>query len=155
MVEAGCLNWQKQTINRDGTGGYFYNIYVGGLAEGHICNYRDEEKLLSIAYAAYSSDDPSLRFKVKDINEASEIVKKFADGMKVDMSGTIYEIKKVLTDNSIMTFGSHKGKRLSEVPGDRLLFYYGNYKNLSPELKKYIEDNMNMISQRAIISPGR
>lgn len=91
MIKSKPYNWQKQTVNQDGTGGFFYSIYVGGMAEGHICIYKDNEKLLSIAYMAYSSDDPSLKFKVDSIEDAGEIVKKFAEGMKVDMKDTIYD----------------------------------------------------------------
>ena len=38
---------------------------------------------------AYSSDW-SIKFKVKSIEEASELVQKFADGMGKDMSDTIF-----------------------------------------------------------------
>jgi hypothetical protein len=49
-----------------------------------------------------------------------------------------------LTDNSIMPFGEYKGKKLANVPDEYLIFIYENF-NLYPNLRKYIEDNMNSI----------
>ncbi len=45
-----------------------------------------------------------------------------------------------LTNQSIMGFGKHKGKTLSQVPADYLLWLYDQPK-LDPKLKAYIEEN--------------
>lgn len=91
MVKSEPLNWQRQHKYRDNTGPFFYSIYVRNMAGGHICNYIEEEQKLSIANMAYSSDDPPLHFKVDSIEKAGEIVKMFAEGMNIDLKGTIYE----------------------------------------------------------------
>jgi Putative quorum-sensing-regulated virulence factor len=39
-----------------------------------------------------------------------------------------------------MTFGKHRGKRLEDIPGDYLLWCLDNMGNLSPTLRRGIED---------------
>lgn len=91
MIKGGLLDWQrKNKYHGSNEETYFYTIYVGSMSGGHICNYEFETNLLSIAYSSYSSDDPSLRFKVSSIEEASDIVAKFAIGMNIDLKDTIY-----------------------------------------------------------------
>lgn len=48
--------------------------------------------------------------------------------------------KEVLTDQSIIKFGVHRGKALANVPASYLLYLHGLEK-VSPSLKDYIEDN--------------
>ena len=92
MVKGGVLDWCRKSKYRDSTTEpYFYTIYVGSMSGGHICNYEDDTKILSIAYSLYSSDDPSLKFKVESIEEASKIVESFANGMNIDLNETIYK----------------------------------------------------------------
>lgn len=74
-------SWEKYTKKSDNNGGYFYSIYVGDISEGYLCGYEENSKLLSISYIMDSTNNPSLKFKVKDIYEATNIVQKFAEGM--------------------------------------------------------------------------
>lgn len=57
----------------------------------------------------------------------------------------------MLTDSDKMPFGKHKGKRLSDVPDDYLLWLYDELKvKCSPfaqPLIEYIEDNYEAIKQ--------
>lgn len=61
-------------------------------------------------------------------------------------------------DNTILSFGKYKFTALCRVPSDYLLRIYksGHYTNLSPELKEYIESNIEVILLRkqGIISPA-
>lgn len=92
MVKAGSLNWLRESVYAgETTAPYFYRIYVGGMAEGHSCVYTEEDKILSIANIAYSSDDPALKFKIYGIDAASIIVETFAKGMEIELEGTIYK----------------------------------------------------------------
>ena len=91
MLKCQPLNFQVQHTYRDNTGPLFYSISVGGMAEMHSCLYKPEDGVVSIASLAYS-DDYVLRFKVTSFEEASKLIKQFADGMGVDMSGTIYTL---------------------------------------------------------------
>ena len=52
-----------------------------------------------------------------------------------------------MTDKSIMPFGIHKGKQLDQVPDSYLLYLYDNCK-CGPELKAYIEDNLDVIKKK-------
>lgn len=46
------------------------------------------------------------------------------------------------TDETIVTFGIHKGKTLADVPGSYLLYLYESQKGISdPRLLKYVEEN--------------
>lgn len=49
-----------------------------------------------------------------------------------------------ITDNSLMSFGIHKGSKMANVPADYLLFLYDNGKCFG-ELKKYIERNLDVL----------
>ena len=45
-----------------------------------------------------------------------------------------------------MWFGAHKGKMLSQVPDEYLLFLYNNGKAFG-KLAKYIEDNLDVLNK--------
>jgi uncharacterized protein (DUF3820 family) len=47
-----------------------------------------------------------------------------------------------LTDNSLMSFGIHKGTKLANLQAEYLLFIYDNY-TLQHNLKAYIEENLD------------
>lgn len=47
-----------------------------------------------------------------------------------------------LNDQSIIQFGKHRGKMLSQVPADYLLWLY-DQPRLDPMLKAYIEENFD------------
>lgn len=51
-----------------------------------------------------------------------------------------------MTDESIMTFGIHKDKKLANVPASYLIWLYDN-KKCYGELKKYIEENLDALQQ--------
>lgn len=51
----------------------------------------------------------------------------------------------MLTDNALMPYGKHKGTRMEEVPASYLLWLYDNDK-CSNDVKKYIEDNMDVLN---------
>lgn len=53
-----------------------------------------------------------------------------------------------MTDNSIMPFGKYKGEKLANVPADYLLYMY-HLGKLYGELKKYIENNMDVLKIEA------
>lgn len=46
----------------------------------------------------------------------------------------------MVTDETIMPWGAHKGKKMANVPDYYLKWIYENNK-CSPEIKAYIEDN--------------
>jgi hypothetical protein len=49
-----------------------------------------------------------------------------------------------MTDDSILTFGIYKDKKLSEVPDSYLLWLYNN-KKCSKDLEEYIKENLDAI----------
>ena len=49
-----------------------------------------------------------------------------------------------MDDNSIMTYGKHKGTKMANVPPDYLLWLYDNDR-CSGEVKKYIFDNIDVL----------
>jgi uncharacterized protein (DUF3820 family) len=50
----------------------------------------------------------------------------------------------ILTDESIMPWGVHKGKKLANVPDHYLKWLYDNDK-CSGDIKAYIEDNAQLL----------
>lgn len=46
-----------------------------------------------------------------------------------------------LTDKSLMPWGKHKGKQMTDVPASYLLWCYENNK-VTEDVKEYVEDNM-------------
>lgn len=44
------------------------------------------------------------------------------------------------TDDTIIQFGKHTGKRLGDVPPDYLIYIYDENYDMPPEIKKYIEE---------------
>jgi len=54
-----------------------------------------------------------------------------------------------LTDESIMTFGKHKGTKLANVPPDYLLWLYNEGK-LFENLKVYIEENKHVLEMEVV-----
>lgn len=50
----------------------------------------------------------------------------------------------MMDDNSIMPYGKHRGEKLANVPAAYLIWMYDN-KKLSPELKKYCEENIEVL----------
>lgn len=47
-----------------------------------------------------------------------------------------------ITGDWIMTFGKYDGCQLSSIPSSYLLWAYENIRTLRPDLKQYIEGNM-------------
>lgn len=45
-------------------------------------------------------------------------------------------------DDTIMSFGTHKGKRLGDVPAGYLLYINDKFDTMNPSLKAYIADNL-------------
>lgn len=87
--------------------------------------------------------------------ETIALANKFLEG-KVEIPAYAEKTKKTdmpeLTDNSLMPFGSHKGKTMANVPAGTLLWYYNNFTtwNESQKLvKEYIENNMEVLKQQA------
>lgn len=60
----------------------------------------------------------------------------------------IQEENKPLTDKSIIWFGEHQGKQLSQIPDSYFLWLYENGKAFG-KIAKYIEDNLESIKQNA------
>ena len=57
----------------------------------------------------------------------------------------------MLTSDSILWFGIHKGKKLSDVPEDYLLKLY--FKNIAyGDLKIYINANLDVLNARSSIN---
>lgn len=56
-------------------------------------------------------------------------------------------IQEELTDESIITFGTHKGKKLANVPARYLIFLYEQGK-LPDNLKSYIIDNWALLKKQ-------
>jgi uncharacterized protein (DUF3820 family) len=52
-----------------------------------------------------------------------------------------------LTENSIMLFGKHKGKKLSERPNGYFLYLYDR-KIIKGDLKKYVENLIPMLKTK-------
>lgn len=53
-----------------------------------------------------------------------------------------------MNDNSLMPFGMHRDKKLEDVPARYLLWMYGEGK-LYGELKKYVEDNKDVLEKQS------
>lgn len=53
-----------------------------------------------------------------------------------------------MTDESLMPFGIHKGKRLIDVPAKYLIWLYEENKCYG-QLKDYIADNMEALKKEA------
>lgn len=49
-----------------------------------------------------------------------------------------------LTDKSLFPFGKHKGKPMTEVPNDYLLWLYTNGLK-DGDVKEYIDDNFDVV----------
>jgi uncharacterized protein (DUF3820 family) len=54
-----------------------------------------------------------------------------------------------MTDNTIITFGKHRGKKLVDVPANWLLYAWDNFDRHGnrEELMDYIEDNLDVIEK--------
>jgi uncharacterized protein (DUF3820 family) len=55
-----------------------------------------------------------------------------------------------MTDNSIMPYGKHKGQKMANVPPDYLIWIFENSR-CTPELAKYIADNLDVIKAEIAI----
>lgn len=53
-----------------------------------------------------------------------------------------------LTDNDLMPFGIHYGKKMANVPAKYLLFMYDSGKCFG-EVKAYIESNLEFLKEEA------
>ena len=49
-----------------------------------------------------------------------------------------------MTDKTVLTFERYKGYKLVNVPASYLLYMY-NENKVTPELKKYIEENKDVL----------
>jgi len=52
-----------------------------------------------------------------------------------------------MNDNYLMPFGKYEGKALVNVSASYLLYIYENFPNLSSKLRKYIEENMDVLQE--------
>lgn len=55
----------------------------------------------------------------------------------------------ILTDNSPMPFGKHRGKAMVDVPAVYLLWLYNNPSFEDGPVKKYILNNLDVINKEA------
>lgn len=56
----------------------------------------------------------------------------------------------MLTDNDLMPFGKHKGKKLIDVPASYLLWLYEDHPNFkTTDVGIYITDNYEVIRKQA------
>lgn len=97
MSDTTPLFWEQQHTYADNTGPIFYSIYVStAFMDGHLCVYDPDKQIVSISFARHSSDDPSMKFEVNSIEEAGELVIKFAKGMNClrDLESSVYGTKK-------------------------------------------------------------
>lgn len=89
------LKWRKQPFYFNTSTPELFNVYVGKSDFGYNCNYYPKTKTLVLVTAAYDNDDLPLMFKVRDLNQASEIVEAFAKGMNFDLLNSNKENKNV------------------------------------------------------------
>ncbi len=54
-----------------------------------------------------------------------------------------------LTDDSLMPFGIHKGKKMLDVPASYLLFLHEG-KKYTEDVKDYIIDNLDVINKQVM-----
>lgn len=96
MLECYPLNWRIEKTyaiecenNPD-----FYVIDIGSLADMWQATLIPETMILSFCSLHYSKDEV-YRFKVRSIEQASELVLSFAEGMNQleSLEGTIYKVK--------------------------------------------------------------
>jgi uncharacterized protein (DUF3820 family) len=52
-----------------------------------------------------------------------------------------------INDNSLMPFGKYKGTKMVNVPAAYLKWLIENATNLRPDLKAYLDDNLQAINQ--------
>lgn len=57
------------------------------------------------------------------------------------------------TDTTVLTFGMHKNKALANIPAAYLLYLYDNNKTSDAGLKKYIENNMEVLRKEVARLP--
>lgn len=60
-----------------------------------------------------------------------------------------------MTDESLMPFGKHRGKAMSNVPARYLLWLWENAYNLRNPLKDYIATNLDAIKKEVELSDKR
>lgn len=98
LTDTPDVRWEVKPENRDGSGKPFYSVYVStSFMDGHTVVYFNNT--LSIFRSRYSADEPTIRFKVDDINEASKMVLLFVHGMKCfdDFKESVYYSENQLT----------------------------------------------------------
>ena len=54
----------------------------------------------------------------------------------------------MLTDNSLMPFGKHKGTKMANVPASYLIWIYENNK-CSIEVIKYVRENLDVLKEES------
>lgn len=93
MVECHPLNWrvEKKYAIECKPNPEFYVIDVGGISDMWQALFDPEKMKVSFSSMAYSADEV-YRFSVESLEEASEMVLKFAKGMdQIDnLRGTVY-----------------------------------------------------------------
>ena len=51
----------------------------------------------------------------------------------------------IMTDSTPMPFGKYRGVLMANVPSDYLIWIYENMEGLFPDLRSYIENNMDAL----------
>jgi len=94
MLRCNLLNWaisNKYVEGYKGVNPEVYYINIGSIDEMWSCMVYLDTNILSIANVSYSSEEV-FRFKIDDLEQATDIVYRFAEGMnKLDsLKDTIY-----------------------------------------------------------------
>ena len=92
MIKCKPLRFIEEAAFKSGNGPTLYTIHIKrNKNSSYTCYFDPITKVLTIC-KFNDEDEPGdpLSFKVSNIEEASEWVKRFADGMKVDMRKTIF-----------------------------------------------------------------
>lgn len=55
-----------------------------------------------------------------------------------------------MTDDSVLTWGKFEGQKLANVPASYLLWVHRTFTHLRPDLKAYIEENMEDLKKEAV-----
>jgi len=91
MINCKPLHFIEEATFKSGAGPVLYTIHIKrNKTSSYTCYF--DKVTLTLTICKFNDSEPGdpLSFKVESIEEASEWIKRFADGMKVDMRSTIF-----------------------------------------------------------------
>lgn len=143
VVESSVLNNTAVVLRL----GKYTTVPLSECVYTRLSNDQIRETVLSVTGYYKPKDTYDALAKLRLIKVIPPIVYKKKNKVKKVEPNYKSRAMEKITDETIMWFGKHIDKKMGELPGSYLIWMYEHFSHLRPDLKAYIEENMEILKK--------